>query len=223
MRRVRVSLAQINPTVGDIAGNVRRIVEGIERARGLGSTVVAFPELAVTGYPPLVVHQSPGMAHDWAHQDYSQVVRLISRLVTICRSGAAAASGFGAATNLPPGICIPNQACTMPNGAAGVTTCMDIYDVGKDPELSALLSHEGPVYMRHWAVPYEKPVGSHPLWSGIQPTPPPANFIDAPPAGDFPRGPALLEPVSPPISVAGVATFLGGLALGYYALGALKK
>ena len=52
MRRVRVGLAQINPTVGDLDGNVRRIVEGIEHARRLGCRIVAFPELAITGYPP---------------------------------------------------------------------------------------------------------------------------------------------------------------------------
>jgi NAD+ synthase (glutamine-hydrolysing) len=52
MRRLRVGLGQINPTVGDFEGNVRKIVEGIERARGLGCALVAFPELAIPGYPP---------------------------------------------------------------------------------------------------------------------------------------------------------------------------
>ncbi|MGH7275397.1 MAG: NAD+ synthase [Candidatus Rokuibacteriota bacterium] len=52
MRRFRVGLAQINATVGDFEGNVRKIVEGIERARSLGCALVAFPELALTGYPP---------------------------------------------------------------------------------------------------------------------------------------------------------------------------
>src|SRR5574341_42063 len=52
MRRFRVGLAQINPTVGDLEANVRKIVAGIERARGLGCGLVAFPELAITGYPP---------------------------------------------------------------------------------------------------------------------------------------------------------------------------
>lgn len=47
-----MSLAQINPTVGDIEGNVRRVIDGIARARTLGADLVAFPELAVTGYPP---------------------------------------------------------------------------------------------------------------------------------------------------------------------------
>jgi NAD+ synthase (glutamine-hydrolysing) len=45
-------MAQINPTVGDLSGNRDKIVEYINRARKLGSDVVAFTELAVTGYPP---------------------------------------------------------------------------------------------------------------------------------------------------------------------------
>lgn len=52
MKSIRIALAQINTTVGDLAGNARRIREGIERARELGVNLVAFPELAVTGYPP---------------------------------------------------------------------------------------------------------------------------------------------------------------------------
>ncbi len=52
MRQLRVGLAQMNPTVGDIEGNVRKVVDWMERARALGSDVVAFPELVLTGYPP---------------------------------------------------------------------------------------------------------------------------------------------------------------------------
>src|SRR2546427_3187087 len=52
MRRVRVALAQVNPTVGAIEANARLIVDWMERARTLGCDVVAFPELVLTGYPP---------------------------------------------------------------------------------------------------------------------------------------------------------------------------
>jgi NAD+ synthase (glutamine-hydrolysing) len=52
MRRFRVALAQINPTVGDLEGNVARIRAGLDQARALGCRLAAFPELAVTGYPP---------------------------------------------------------------------------------------------------------------------------------------------------------------------------
>jgi NAD+ synthase (glutamine-hydrolysing) len=45
-------MAQIDPTVGDIAGNMRLIKSRIKEARKAGADLVAFPELAVTGYPP---------------------------------------------------------------------------------------------------------------------------------------------------------------------------
>ena len=52
MRELRIGLAQLNPTVGDLEGNFQRIVAAIERARGLGVEVLALPEMVVTGYPP---------------------------------------------------------------------------------------------------------------------------------------------------------------------------
>ena len=45
-------MAQINPTVGDLAGNRDRIIDCINRARKAEADIVAFPELALTGYPP---------------------------------------------------------------------------------------------------------------------------------------------------------------------------
>jgi NAD+ synthase (glutamine-hydrolysing) len=49
---MRLALAQINTTVGDLAGNRERIVGRMEEAKEAGAEVVLFPELAVTGYPP---------------------------------------------------------------------------------------------------------------------------------------------------------------------------
>ncbi|MGH2349226.1 MAG: nitrilase-related carbon-nitrogen hydrolase, partial [bacterium] len=49
---LRVAMAQINTTVGDLEGNTRRICEAIDRSHDLEADVVCFPELAVTGYPP---------------------------------------------------------------------------------------------------------------------------------------------------------------------------
>jgi NAD+ synthase (glutamine-hydrolysing) len=49
---VKIALAQINPTVGDFAGNARKILEYASRAQELGVALVVFPELAVCGYPP---------------------------------------------------------------------------------------------------------------------------------------------------------------------------
>jgi NAD+ synthase (glutamine-hydrolysing) len=52
MRTLRISMAQINPTVGDLKGNRDKIIDSINRAKKLGADIVALPELAVTGYPP---------------------------------------------------------------------------------------------------------------------------------------------------------------------------
>jgi NAD+ synthase (glutamine-hydrolysing) len=49
---VKIALAQINPTVGDFAGNTKKILEYATRAGDLGADLVVFPELAVCGYPP---------------------------------------------------------------------------------------------------------------------------------------------------------------------------
>src|SRR5207247_1554818 len=52
MRQLRIGLAQINATVGDIAGNAERIAERIEATRRQGVDVLVFPEMCITGYPP---------------------------------------------------------------------------------------------------------------------------------------------------------------------------
>ncbi len=48
----RLALGQVNLTVGDLSGNVARMAEAADRATQSGADVVAFPELAITGYPP---------------------------------------------------------------------------------------------------------------------------------------------------------------------------
>ncbi|HSF01493.1 MAG TPA: NAD+ synthase [Solirubrobacterales bacterium] len=49
--RLRIGLAQVNPTVGDIEGNARLISTWIDRAREAGAQLVVFPEQTITGYP----------------------------------------------------------------------------------------------------------------------------------------------------------------------------
>ena len=52
MAEIRVALSQINPTVGDIKGNKDLIQSELKRAQQSGADIIAFPELAITGYPP---------------------------------------------------------------------------------------------------------------------------------------------------------------------------
>ena len=57
---MRLALAQIDPTVGDLEGNRELIVARIDEARSAGADLVVLPELAVTGYPPEDLLLRPG-------------------------------------------------------------------------------------------------------------------------------------------------------------------
>jgi NAD+ synthase (glutamine-hydrolysing) len=61
---VRVALAQLNMTVGDIDGNVERILDAYARAVDGRADVVLFPELSITGYPPEDLLLKPGFVAD---------------------------------------------------------------------------------------------------------------------------------------------------------------
>ncbi len=64
MTRLRIALAQINPTVGDLKGNFTKIVECYDMAEAAGCDIVAFPELSITGYPPEDLVLKPGFVAD---------------------------------------------------------------------------------------------------------------------------------------------------------------
>lgn len=49
---MRIALAQVNPTIGDLDGNVLLVQKGIADAKSAGANLVAFPEMVITGYPP---------------------------------------------------------------------------------------------------------------------------------------------------------------------------
>jgi NAD+ synthase (glutamine-hydrolysing) len=62
--RLRVALCQINTTVGDLDGNVGRVVAGLAEAEAEGCDLAVFPELALTGYPPEDLLLKPGFVTD---------------------------------------------------------------------------------------------------------------------------------------------------------------
>ena len=64
MARIRVALCQINTTVGDLDGNVARVVAALEAAEAQGCDLAVFPELALTGYPPEDLLLKPGFIGD---------------------------------------------------------------------------------------------------------------------------------------------------------------
>ena len=64
MARIRIAACQVDAVVGDLDGNVGRIVAALERAETAGADVAVFPELAVTGYPPEDLLLKPGFVED---------------------------------------------------------------------------------------------------------------------------------------------------------------
>ena len=61
---MRVALAQINPVVGHLAGNRALIEEAARKAEAAGAKLVVFPELALTGYPPMDLLERDGFVRD---------------------------------------------------------------------------------------------------------------------------------------------------------------
>jgi NAD+ synthase (glutamine-hydrolysing) len=79
---VRLGLAQINTTVGDLDGNRAKVLEYLERARAHKVDIVAFPELTLTGYPPedLILQKSFLQA---THQALDSVIPQVRDLVAV--------------------------------------------------------------------------------------------------------------------------------------------
>ena len=61
---MKIALCQINPVVGDLAGNARRILDAAARAAEGGADLAVFPELCVTGYPPMDLLDRPRFIED---------------------------------------------------------------------------------------------------------------------------------------------------------------
>src|SRR5881392_1188991 len=80
---MRLALAQINTTVGDLDGNSERILSVIGEAKSSGADLVLLPELAVTGYPPEDLLLRPGFvrAADESLRDLARDTRGLTALV----------------------------------------------------------------------------------------------------------------------------------------------
>ena len=85
MRTFRIAMVQMNPTVGDLDGNVRLITAWLREAKKAKADLVAFPELAITGYPPEDLLLKPRFVADNR--------RALQEVVRHCR-GIAAVVGY---------------------------------------------------------------------------------------------------------------------------------
>jgi NAD+ synthase (glutamine-hydrolysing) len=158
---LRCALAQINSTVGDIAGNADRIAAATVQARERGAALVVFPELALTGYPPEDLLLKPHFL-DEAAAALEQLATQAVDVVAVVGFPEHADDVYNAAAVLADGrvagiyrkLRLPNygvfdeqryfQAGSAPmtveiNGATvGITVCEDIWEPGPPATAEAL-------------------------------------------------------------------------------------
>src|SRR5262249_35805841 len=79
---MRLALAQIDPTVGDIEGNVRLIGESVDQARDAGAQLLLLPELCVSGYPPEDLLLRPAFL-DAAREGLEDLARGVEGIVVL--------------------------------------------------------------------------------------------------------------------------------------------
>lgn len=120
---MRYALAQINPTVGDIAGNSEQIRDAINAAREQAADLVVFPELAIIGYPPKDLLLKP--------EAINRCDRAIEELATHC-TGIAALIGFPCRSPHPSGRLLLNAAAFCADGKVShrfAKSLLPTYDV----------------------------------------------------------------------------------------------
>jgi NAD+ synthase (glutamine-hydrolysing) len=178
---LRVALAQLNATVGDIQGNAAKIAEGLASARGEGAQLVVFPELCLTGYPPedLLLKTSFLDAARAALEELAAQTRGIVALVGFPERAedvfnAAAVLAEGRVAAVYRKMYLPNygvfdeqryfQAGSEPavfelNGVTlGLTICEDIWEPGPPAMTEALAGAE--VIVNLSASPYHAGKGN---------------------------------------------------------------
>jgi NAD+ synthase (glutamine-hydrolysing) len=177
---LRCALAQINPTVGDVAGNAARIAGAIVQARERGAALVVLPELALTGYPPEDLLLRPHFLDEVGEAlrqlaaqavDVVAVVGFPERADDVYNSAAVLADGKVA--GIYRKMRLPNygvfdeqryfQAGASPatfevNGATvGITICEDIWEPG--PPATAQAQARAELIVNHSATPYHRGKG----------------------------------------------------------------
>lgn len=120
---MKIGIAQINPVVGDFAGNAAKIVARAEQARAGGCALVVFSELALSGYPPRDLLEKD----DFVQAGLAALARLVDRI-----QGIGVVCGYVARNPAPEGKPLFNAAVLFENGRVLHRACKRLlpsYDV----------------------------------------------------------------------------------------------
>ena len=140
MTVLRIALAQLNPTVGDLDGNLAKLIDAYGRAEAAGCDIVAFPELSITGYPPEDLVLKPGFITDnraaldrfAAHTgDCAAVVGFVDADRDIYNAAAVCVAGGIAGTyrkRLLPNYAVFDEARTFTPGTDNDP--LELYEIG---------------------------------------------------------------------------------------------
>ena len=125
MRPLRIAMVQMNPTVGDLSGNVRRILSWMREARAAQADLVAFPEMVITGYPPEDLLLKPRFVEDTARalkEVAAETRGLVAVVGYVGQGEVSSASEPG--TGVPPGSHdLSNAAALLSNRKVLATYC----------------------------------------------------------------------------------------------------
>lgn len=166
MAILRVALAQINTTVGDLEGNRAAAALAIEQAKGLGAHLVGLPELTITGYPPedLVLWPSFVERNERQLHELADSTRGIVAIVGFVHAGAdgrlynaAAIISDGQVVDIYHKIDLPNYGVfdeqryftpgfgcpvlTIAGTRVGINICEDIWNPLGPSEVQSTLGH----------------------------------------------------------------------------------
>jgi len=122
--QLRIALAQVNPTVGDLDGNADLVVDWTRRARAAGAGLVVFPEMMITGYPV----EDLALRASFVDASIATVHRTARRLAAEGLGGVAVITGYlGRRADLPPRLGRPagaplDAAALLYDGAIAAAT-----------------------------------------------------------------------------------------------------
>lgn len=110
---MRIALAQVNPLVGDVAGNASLVRDVLDRAGRRGADLVVFPEMVITGYPPRDLLERPALAQ--------RAQAAVEDLARTTAAGPAALVGYPARNTRGGSKPLLNAAALLEGGGIATT------------------------------------------------------------------------------------------------------